>query len=130
VFVLYWVRPGNIVGAVTQLNWIRRMNPALQTHLGISFLNAFNDQVLYFEKATPDRGNVVLVAVNLDPFNVQEAWFEAPLWKFGLADGQSLAVDDLVFETSYVWHGKLQHVRLDPASNPYAIWRVRPLRES
>jgi starch synthase (maltosyl-transferring) len=125
-----WDRPGNIVGAVTQLNWIRRMNPALQTHLGISFLNAFNDQVLYFEKATPDRGNVVLVAVNLDPFNVQEAWFEAPLWKFGLADGQSLAVDDLVFETSYVWHGKLQHVRLDPASNPYAIWRVRPLRES
>jgi starch synthase (maltosyl-transferring) len=125
-----WQKPGNIVREVTQLNWIRRLNPALQTHLGISFLSAANDQVIYFEKATPDRSNVVLVAINLDPFNVQDAWFEAPLWKWGLQDWEGLAVDDLVFETSYQWTGKMHHVRLDPNSNPYAIWRVRPLREN
>ncbi len=33
-----WNRPGNIVAEVTQLNHIRRRNPALQTHLGIKFI--------------------------------------------------------------------------------------------
>jgi starch synthase (maltosyl-transferring) len=122
-----WDRPGNIVPDITRLNWIRRLNPALQTHLGVTFLNASNGQILYFEKATPDRGNVVLVAINLDPHNVQEAMFEAPLWRWELPDHASLLVDDLVFDQAYVWSGKMQHVRLDPATNPYAIWRVRPV---
>ncbi len=61
-----WDRPGNIVAEITELNAIRRANPALQTHLGVTFLAAGNDQVLVFEKATPDRCNVLLVAINLD----------------------------------------------------------------
>jgi starch synthase (maltosyl-transferring) len=24
------------------------------------------------------------------------------------------------------WHGKVQHLRLDPAVLPFAIWRVAP----
>ena len=121
-----WNRPGNIVGEITALNWIRRTNPALQSHLGVSFLNAFNDTILYYEKATPDRSNVLLVAVNLDPRNVQEADFEIPLWKWGLTDAASLEAEDLLTDTRVVWHGKLQHMRLDPHTQPYAIWRVRP----
>ena len=30
--------------------------------------------------------NVILVAINLDPYSVQEATFEVPLWEFGLPD--------------------------------------------
>ena len=122
-----WARPGNIVREITQLNWIRRLNPALQTHLGVTFLPAGNAQVLCFEKATSDRSNVVLVAINLDPAGVQETLLEVPLWRWGLDDGASVHVDDLVFQTSFVWHGKMQHVRLDPNGNPYAVWRVRTL---
>ena len=121
-----WNRPGNVVGEITMLNWIRRTNPALQSHLGVSFLNAFNDAILYYEKATPDRSNVLLVAVSLDPHNVQEADFEIPLWKWRLNDGASLESEDLLRDTRVVWHGKLQHMRLDPHTLPYAIWRVRP----
>jgi starch synthase (maltosyl-transferring) len=121
-----WQRPGNIVAEITALNWIRRSNPALQTHLGVAFLNAFNDAILYYEKATPDRSNVVLVAVSLDPHNVQEADFEVPLWKWGLTDNAAVEAEDLVNHTRAVWHGKIQHVRLDPNVLPYAIWRVRP----
>ena len=121
-----WNKPGNIVREVTQLNWMRRLNPALQTHLGVRFLSATNDNILYFEKATPDRSNVVLVAINLDPYHAQAANLEVPLWRWKLPDHASVEVDDLVLETSYQWNGKIQHVRLDPASNPYAVWRVRP----
>src|SRR5581483_2194601 len=38
-----WNAPGNIIGEVSALNRIRRAHPALQTHLGVTFYNAFND---------------------------------------------------------------------------------------
>ena len=36
--------PGNIVAEIAALNRIRKAHPALQTHLGVTFYNAFNDQ--------------------------------------------------------------------------------------
>ena len=118
-------RPGNIIKEITQLNSIRRSNAALQTHLGITFLNAFNDQVLYFLKQARD-GNAVLVAISLDPYHAQEASIEIPLWRFGLPDDASLAAEDLMRDHRFVWHGKWQTVRLNPGKLPFCIWRIQP----
>ncbi|HTW27325.1 MAG TPA: alpha-1,4-glucan--maltose-1-phosphate maltosyltransferase [Acetobacteraceae bacterium] len=120
-----WQRPGNIVPEITRLNRVRALNPALQTHLGVTFLNAFNDVILYYEKATPDRSNVVLIAVSLDPHQPQEADFELPLWRWGLPDGAALEGEDLVGGGRLAWQGKTQRLRLTP-DRPYVIWRVRP----
>ncbi|MBB5694574.1 maltotransferase domain-containing protein [Muricoccus pecuniae] len=120
-------RPGDIVDEVTRLNAIRRANPALQTHLGVTFLPAWNDNILYYEKATEDRSNVILVAVSMDPSTVQEAGFELPLWRWGQPDHAGLEAEDLMRGQRFAWHGKTQHMRLDPADLPFAIWRVRPL---
>jgi len=120
-----WDRPGNIVAEITALNRIRRQNPALQTHRGVHFLPAWNEAILYFEKATADRSNVVLVAISLDPHQAQEADFELPLWRWSLPDAASLEADDLVSGERFTWHGKYQHMRLTQ-ERPYAIWRVRP----
>jgi starch synthase (maltosyl-transferring) len=122
-----WEAPGNITAEITRLNHIRRANPALQTHLGITFHNAFNDQVLYYSKATGDLQNVVLVAVNLDPHFSQECDIEIPLWLWGLPDTAAVSVTDLMDNHSFTWYGKMQHIRLDPATLPFAIWRIRPL---
>ncbi len=124
-----WSRPGNIVAEIAQLNRIRKANPALHTHLGLEFYNAFNDQILYFAKATPARDNVVLAAINLDPFRAHEAAIELPLWEWGLADHAALRAEDLMRGHSFVWHGKNQTIRLDPAELPFAVWRVRPHEE-
>jgi starch synthase (maltosyl-transferring) len=121
-----WDRPGNIVSEITALNRMRRQNPALQTHRGVTFLLARNDAILYYEKATADRSNVVLVAVNLDPNQVQDADFEIPLWLWNLPDQAGLLVDDLLSGDRFAWHGKIQHMRLTP-DRPYAVWRVRPI---
>jgi starch synthase (maltosyl-transferring) len=121
-----WEAPGNIIAEITRLNQVRHANPALQTHLGVSFHNAFNDQVLYYSKATPDLQNVVLVAVNLDPRFPQECDIEVPLWLWGLPDSASVAVTDLMAGHRFIWNGKIQHIRLDPAMMPFAIWRIRP----
>jgi len=122
-----WDTPGNIIAEITRLNHIRRANPALQTHLGISFHNASNDQILYYSKATTDLQNVVLVAVNLDPHSRQECDIEVPLWLWGMSDAASVAVEDLMDGHNFTWNGKVQHIALDPAALPFAIWRIRPI---
>ncbi len=119
-------RPGNIIKEITRLNQIRRSNAALQTHLGVEFLPASNDQVLYFLKKAPD-GNAILAAISLDPFNTQGADIELPLSQFGLPDDADLAAEDLMREHKFVWHGKNQFVALNPQEQPFCIWRIQPL---
>jgi starch synthase (maltosyl-transferring) len=118
--------PGNILTEIAKLNRIRKANPALQCHLGLRFYNAFNDQVLYYGKPSPTSDEIVLTAVSLDPHHVQEATIEVPLWEWGLPDSGSVVVEDLMRTRRFVWTGKLQQVRLDPAELPFAIWRVTP----
>lgn len=124
-----WDQPGNIIAEISQLNRIRRGNAALQTHLGLRWLTASNDQILFFSKSTPARDNVLLIAICVDPFHPQEATLELPLWEFGLPDHGQLLVDDLLAEHRFIWRGKYQHVAMTP-ERPYALWRVaaqRPL---
>jgi starch synthase (maltosyl-transferring) len=118
--------PGNIIAEIAALNRLRKANPALQSHLGLRFYNAFNDQVLVYGKALASHGDMVLVAVSLDPHHVQEAVFEIPLWEWRLPDHGSLAVEDLMRGHRFMWTGKLQRVRLDPADLPFAVWRIAP----
>jgi starch synthase (maltosyl-transferring) len=108
------------------LNRIRRAHPALQTHLGVTFYPAFNEQVLLYGKRTPERRDMILIAVSLDPHGAQEAEIEIPLWEWGLPDHESLAATDLLRGHRFVWTGKQQHIRLDPADLPFAIWQVAP----
>ena len=121
-----WDRPGNIVGDITLLNHARRANPALQTHLGVTFLDQRNDTILVYEKATADRGNVVLVAVSLDPHQPQETDITLPLWRWNLPDDATLDVTDLASGARFAWHGTLQHLRLAP-EEPYRLFRLRPI---
>ena len=125
-----WERPGNIVDEIAALNRIRRANPALHTHLGLTFLPAHNDHILFFEKATRTRDNVVLVAINLDPHHEQIAEVELP-WRtldaWHVAEWDALAVEDQLSGERFEWRGRRQHVRLDPAALPFAIWRIAPL---
>jgi starch synthase (maltosyl-transferring) len=122
-------RPGNIIAEIARLNRIRRENAALHSHLGVTFLPAGNDKVLFYEKATAGRENVILVAVNLDPYAAQETDIELPLWRWKMPDEASLAVEDLMRGHIFGWHGKMQRIRLDPGELPFSIWRVSPPRD-
>ena len=121
-----WDRSGNIVAEITRLNQIRRANPALHSHRGLTFLNAFDDAILYYAKTSRDMRNTLLVAVNLDPHRVVETEIEIPLWRYGLSDHASIGAEELMRAQPIIWHGKRQHIRLDPADLPFAIWRLTP----
>ncbi|WP_048861239.1 alpha-1,4-glucan--maltose-1-phosphate maltosyltransferase, partial [Acidisphaera rubrifaciens] len=120
-----WHRPGNIVADIARLNTLRRENPALQTHLNVRFGRADNEAILWYEKATPDRSNFILVAVSLDPYAAQSATAEVPLWNWGLPDDGAVLAENLLDGGTTVWQGKQQTLRLTP-ERPYALWRARP----
>ena len=120
-----WQAPGNIIAEITRLNRIRRGHPALQTHLGIRFHTATDDNILLYSKPSPDGGDLILTAVNLDPHNAHEADMELPLWTLGVADDGAVTVDDLISDQRSVWRGKWRRIRLTP-DRPYAIWRLAP----
>ncbi len=117
---------GNIVAEIGKLNRIRKAHPPLQTHLGLRFYPAHNDQVIFYGKPLPAAHDLILCAVSLDPFHVQETTVEVPLWEWSLPDTASFAVHDLMRDTETVRSGKLQRLRLDPADTPFAIWRIAP----
>src|SRR5262249_38659711 len=55
---------------------LRSDNPALQGDWSSRFHAVSNDQLLCYSKQTEDRGEIILVVVNLDPHHTQSGWVE------------------------------------------------------
>jgi starch synthase (maltosyl-transferring) len=123
-----WNAPGNIKAEIAQLNRLRKSYSPLQSHLGVTFYNAFNDNILYFGKHDRHDDSRILVAISLNPRGAEGCQFEIPLWEWGLPDSGSLYVEDLLAGTQSVWRGKIQHMHLEPHA-PYRIWRVVPAED-
>ncbi len=118
-----WRAAGDIVDDITLLNRLRRGHPALQTHLNTKFYQVFDDNIIFYGKRAPDGGDMILVAVNMDPHEAHGGDFELPLWEFGLPDDASIHAEDLIKGEHFQWHGKMQHLHLTP-DDPYRIWRI------
>jgi starch synthase (maltosyl-transferring) len=118
-----WDRPGNIVAEITQLNRIRRGNPALQTHRGIQFHSVDNEHILFFSKETDNGDSVVLVMISLDPHGPQAGTLDVPLWKWDLPDNATVPVQELFQDYRFTLHGRYQPIRLTPEL-PFLIWRL------
>ncbi|HEV2149470.1 MAG TPA: alpha-1,4-glucan--maltose-1-phosphate maltosyltransferase [Longimicrobiaceae bacterium] len=124
-----WDRPGNIRPLITRLNAVRRANPALQEYDNLRFYGADDDHVLFYGKATPDRSNIIFMAVNLDPFQAHEATLWFPLDVMGMGPHDPWEVEELLTGERHFWQGSGQRVRLDPGA-PARIYRVRAWRSS
>lgn len=117
-----WAQPGTIVREITWLNDIRRRNPALQTHLGIRFCNSSGDDLLCFTKTGP--GNVLFIAICLDPHAAHECAVELPLEDWNLHEDATLEFEDLVHGTTFALKGRHHRLRLDPGDLAFTIWRL------
>ncbi len=117
-----WDAPGNLKADIARINRIRRENPALHDWRNITFLRAESESVLFFQKSAGE--NVLLIAIALDPFHVAEVTLRLPLMELGIAEDQEHGVEELVGGQRFTWRGGAQTVRLDPARNPAAIFRL------
>src|SRR5690606_35225807 len=112
--------PGNIIEEITRLNRIRRSHPALQSHLGVRFLQVDNEQILFYARQTAARDSIVLVAVSLDPHRRRAGTLELPLWECGLSDAARLHMADLFEDRSFTLSGRLHRVELTP-ERPFVL---------
>ena len=114
-----WTRADSLMGLFSRLNAVRRAHPAMWRLGSLRFHHVDNDQVIAYsyhrglDGAEPDT---VVVVVNLDPYDVQEATVYLDAGVLGLP-GNFEVTDQLTDET-YSWHEWGNYVRLDPAERP------------
>ena len=118
-----WRSANDIVEDITRLNVLRRENEALQTHMNTRFYLAHNDNIIWYGKPAPDNAHMIMIMASLDPHNAQACDYEVPLWEFGFGDDDSIAVEDLFGGYRFEWHGKHQHIVLDP-DEPFRVWKL------
>lgn len=120
-----WNSPGHLTGYVTTINRIRRENPALHELENLEFYEAANEHVLFYGKRTSDGRNTVLVAANLNPFQVQEARLTIPIGSLGIEPDEMYQLHNLITDQRDLVKGDSYTVRLDPRGEPVAIYAVR-----
>ncbi|NGZ96463.1 MAG: alpha-1,4-glucan--maltose-1-phosphate maltosyltransferase [Nitrospira sp. WS110] len=120
-----WDRPGHIVDYVTLLNRIRQENPALHELENLEFYESSNDQILFYGKSTVDKKNAVLVAVNLSPFQSQDAHLRIPIAALGIKSDETYQLHNVITDQRDLMIGDSYILRLDPQVEPAAIFVVR-----
>jgi starch synthase (maltosyl-transferring) len=124
-----WDAAGNIKPFITRINQIRRDHPALHTPWNLRFCDIDNDQLLCYGKATEDRSDILLIAVNLDPHYVQSGWVKVPIGEWGIPPDRPYTVHDLLTDEKFIWQGETGYVQLDPHAWPAHILKVEsPLK--
>lgn len=121
----------NMRDLISQVNFIRRENPALQQDWTLQFHHIDNDQLICYSKTTPVEGpgdqpsnqNVVLTVVNLDPQHTQSGWVHLDLEALAVTH-QNFTLTDLLDGTRYTWHGPWNYVELHPGTHPAHIFRI------
>ena len=120
-----WDRPGNIRDHITRLNDIRTHNPALHEFENLRFYQADNDHIIFYGKSTSDKTNNLLCAVNMNPFQTQEALLHIPIGEFGIHEDEIYQLHELLTDTYHLVKGSTYVIRLDPQEEPAAIFAVR-----
>jgi len=120
-----WNAPGNIKDYITRLNAIRAENRALQEYDNLLFAPSDNDAVLFYSKTTVARDNLLLIAVTVDPYNVQTSFVQVPLAEFGIGERETYQVEDLLTGERFLWTGARNFIALNPHTRPAHVFRVR-----
>lgn len=121
-----WDRPDSLAGYLTRLNEIRRHYRGFRRLQNLRFHHISDEAMLCFSRTGPD-GASVLVVVNLDPHQPRDAMTWLNMSGLGLTDTSSFEAHDLMTDTTFVWHGPDNYVRLDPAVEPTHVLRLRAL---
>jgi starch synthase (maltosyl-transferring) len=118
-------RPGTLAETISRVNAIRRAHPALQHDWGLQFHQTDNRELICYSKQSTDQSDLLLMVVNLDPFNMQHGFIRVPLADWGLAPDASVEVVDLLSGERYLWRGEWNYVRLDPPGRVAHILHVQ-----
>jgi len=115
--------PASLRPFISRVNGIRKENPALQSNESLRFHPIDNDQLIAYSKRTPDKKNVIITVVNLDPFSRQSGFLELPLDELGIDVRHPYRIVDLLTGTRFMWQGPRNYIELRPGEMPAHVLR-------
>lgn len=110
---------------ISQVNRIRRENPAFHANHNLCFHDIDNEQIIAYSKSSADRSNQVLVVVNLDPHYKQSGFLTLPVEELGIDFHQPYQVHDLLTDARHIWQGVRNYVEINPQTVPAHIFVIR-----
>jgi starch synthase (maltosyl-transferring) len=113
---------------LTQLNHIRRANPALHGLTNLRFHEVDNDAMLCWSKRDSATGNTVLVVCLFDSRTAHWGNTTLDMPALGLDWHERMRVQDQLTGAQFVW-GQHNAVRLDPYGEPAHIFSVQRVGE-
>jgi starch synthase (maltosyl-transferring) len=116
---------GSLAELISRVNTIRRNHPSLQHDWGLRFHQTDNPHLICYSKQSLDGADVMLMVVNLDPFNTQHGFIQLPLTAWGVTPHSSVEVLDLLSNERYYWRGEWNYVRLDPQASVAHVLHVQ-----
>ena len=119
-----WNAHTRIREIITRVNKVRKENPALQQTFDVHFADSSNPAILCYAKADEERKNVLIIAVNMDPYHTQSASVRIPIWELNILHGSSYVVHDLLSGSKFRWHDEWNYVEMNPYLMPAHIFKV------
>lgn len=118
-------RPDSLRPLITRVNEIRNTNAALQNDWSLRFHFIDNEQLLCYSKESPDRTNLIITVVNLDPRYAQSGFVNLPLEELGIPIDAAYEAEDLLSGERYLWNGSRNYVELNPVLRPGHVLRIQ-----
>jgi len=119
-----WDKPTRLAQIIKRVNEVRHQNPALQTTWNLAICETDNDNIMAYFKYNDDLTNIIFVAVNFDPDNVQHAHVRVPKQQLRINNVDLIMDDQMVFERFH-WGNDVNFVALDPNKMPFHLCVVK-----
>lgn len=118
-------RADSLKDYIGKVNQARNSSAVLQTMHNLQFHDVDNENLICYSKVSPDRTEMILAVVNLDPHYTQSGWITLPLEYFRLDDQQPYQLHDLLSDARYLWNGPRNFVELNPHEGPAHLFQIR-----
>src|SRR3989339_1338460 len=119
-----WDRPGNIKEYFSRINLIRKENEALRLYDNLVFIPCTDEGMISYLKLSSDKKNILIVVINLNPWNTKSTRITVPVEKFYFPSQAKYTVRELITDKVYPWTGRDNYVLLDPQQESASIFRV------
>lgn len=118
-----WRATNRMTDIISLMNRIRKQHAAFHSTWNITFCPVENPNLIAYLKTTDDFSDIVLVVVNLDPYQVQTGFVQVPHWKLPVQpDCLNLKLHDLFTDNRYTWTQEWNYVELNPHTLPFHVF--------
>ena len=119
-----WKKTNRLTDIITILNRARKDHAALQSTWNIQFCQVENPNLIAYLKATEDLTDILLVVVNLDPYNRQWGYVQLPKERLKLSDRINVKLHDVMTDEHYTWTQEWNYTEIDPFKMPFHLFKL------